>query len=716
MAKYTKYRVEFKDVDGIEYRADLKYEEWAGAITVLEGTDAPFTISYADNSDKFNPVNGSGAVVSFLNDGTLDSEDFFVIGVTDVQVTLEALKDVTGTPVWAKVWGGYMNTEVFSEDYSWDKGSISISANDGLSSMDRVKYFSGTQLKDDGTVKIPWTLGLETVPNLVASCLTDVDITRIYLIDDVKGTVSDFNALSLNLANFVDEDNESMTRRQVLDITLKSLGLNLYVFGSAAWIVDISVLAISGTTTSFKAYDNTFTAVAAEDGSYTRVWDISDANKFIWFEDSSQNIALRGGYNTITINYSPYPDIRKVIPVNIEELPIVNTSWNNVEITDLEGDPIDAGGYHWSSATAGDVDGIQGSTDSFYTQYLSESTDEEYNATVPVDGVGAIMIKNSFYNATTNPSGETNIAFRLLGGHVPKSTNSITVSFKVLINSPNVGIAKAVNDLTLSVVTKIGSNYGTATTSRSNVLDTWGTTIAHEDIAVLTKDKEANARDTWTDAAFTIDLDNASLDAGVLTIEFTQGIQATSNQLTYPINTEYALAFFKEFKVAICGAEVNDKDLEFKTETGVDFKDNLQFDIDAGSALSCGVLDSGAYINANNEQELEFTRTSYAQTGSLPLALSKAYVNNFDSPNRILSCSLSTNRDVLRNIGDIASTDVTVPLSISNVFTPISIIKDSTYLGDKYFLSSGLSIDMYSKKIDGSFVEIFDSNLTITEV
>ena len=93
MAKLTKYRILYTDIDSLEYRIDLKYEAWAGAITELQGSGNEINIEY--QNEKFAPVNGSGISFSFLNNGSLSAEDFFIVGIYDIQIVVEALKVVS---------------------------------------------------------------------------------------------------------------------------------------------------------------------------------------------------------------------------------------------------------------------------------------------------------------------------------------------------------------------------------------------------------------------------------------------------------------------------------------------------------------------------------------------------------------------------------------------------------------------------------------------
>ena len=89
MAKATKYRIEFSDIDGGEYRIDLKYEDYVGGIKVLDGTGTAVGIEYEKSENKFQPINGSGATFNFYNDGTVDVKDFFAIGIYDISVVVE---------------------------------------------------------------------------------------------------------------------------------------------------------------------------------------------------------------------------------------------------------------------------------------------------------------------------------------------------------------------------------------------------------------------------------------------------------------------------------------------------------------------------------------------------------------------------------------------------------------------------------------------------
>ena len=100
MALATKYRIFFSDFDGAEYRADIQFEGYLGAVIELVGkTGNACSIQFGDASDKFQVVNGSGCTLSFYNDG-YDLSDLFAIGIYDLPVRIERYR----LGAWFLIW------------------------------------------------------------------------------------------------------------------------------------------------------------------------------------------------------------------------------------------------------------------------------------------------------------------------------------------------------------------------------------------------------------------------------------------------------------------------------------------------------------------------------------------------------------------------------------------------------------------------------------
>ena len=691
MAYTTKYRILFADRDGIEYRGDLQYDGYVGSITELSGSGQTCLIDYSMDN-KFTPINGSGCTLMFLNDGTVDAEDLFAIGIYDIRLVIE--RNQLG---WNRIWSGYVNTEAFEEDYTWDEGEISITANDGLNAIEREKYFSGTDVDDAGLVIKPWALGTDTITNVIANCISNFDIARVFTIVDVAGSVSDFDSLSVDLSNYVDEDGESMSKREVLQSILEPLTLRIYSFGYATWIVDPCILGITAANTPYKAYSKTMVRAVVDDGIYDKYMNISGQQE-VTFLDGNQSMRLNGGLETFVSNYSAYPDTKKIVPYNPSEITILSPVWSSaVNFTNKDGS-------YWyltnQLQTYTDF-GLTQSTNGFMSSYYEGDT-APIN---PEDGLYGLAITNSFNEGLSVAPNEDTLI--ISGGYLPATTDTITLQFEVTLANYTT-VAYPITGVELPIRVKIGNKW--ASRSFYNILTMDGTS---ESTITVRSNRTENAQENK--AVFVLEISGIT-EGGRFQLEFGRNTSfrtssdggQTFNWGTY-VGTLFndCVVFIHDITTTINGTEVNEDDVEYKTESGVDFLKSESVEINNSSRRVNGCLDRGAFVNSNGEHETFFSRTSFPQSGSIGLTMAKGVMANYEVPFRTLNATLRGDA-LLKNT-------TSYSYQPDGIFNPISVIQDTANLGSKKFLFAGGEIDLIEKTFSGSWDEIFDANYTITE-
>ena len=138
MAFQVKYRIEFNDNQGLDWKIDLSTDPWAGAITDLTPTADPLTFYFDNNSDEYNdPIRPT-----FVNIQAYSINNFDLIGLCsteDKEVLVEIYADSTIH------WTGFIDPGQFNEVYDQPPYIVNLMATDGLDLLKDIEY------SDDGT-------------------------------------------------------------------------------------------------------------------------------------------------------------------------------------------------------------------------------------------------------------------------------------------------------------------------------------------------------------------------------------------------------------------------------------------------------------------------------------------------------------------------------------------------------------------------------------
>lgn len=289
----VKYRISYRRLSNNVTTIDILDSSYGGGIINLTPDGDPLNIAInGDVGNIYTPTVGSGATIkalslpqSLTNLFTLDPQKYMV----------KIYNGASGTNL---VWQGFVNTGLYSENYSTGynvQNSITIECNDGMALLDEYYY---------KPIDSSFYTGFETIGTILNNVLGKLNITfnNIHTSNDLATTSAGtnfFTLLKVNNENYVDENLTAMSCREVLDSIFGALGLTMRFQGSDIYIVDPINLH---NTAKGKVYDTaTFTENASTLGGYL---DIS--NKDIkWFETGS-NMGIVQSFNQIKVNYDPY--------------------------------------------------------------------------------------------------------------------------------------------------------------------------------------------------------------------------------------------------------------------------------------------------------------------------------------------------------------------------------------------------------------------------
>lgn len=135
MAFAVKYRSEWTDINGVDWRYDVEEDGYSGAIIPMFPTDAPLSIEYLTFSDDLltDPIKGSTA--------TLNIEcrtNFQYIGLySEADLTFKAKVYRGATPTL--YWQGWVGND-YTEPYDATPYTVKITASDGLGLLKYIDF------------------------------------------------------------------------------------------------------------------------------------------------------------------------------------------------------------------------------------------------------------------------------------------------------------------------------------------------------------------------------------------------------------------------------------------------------------------------------------------------------------------------------------------------------------------------------------------------
>jgi hypothetical protein len=289
----VKYRISYRRLSNNITTIDILDSSYGGGIINLTPDADPLNIAINGNVESiYTPTVGSGATIKALS-LPLSLVSLFT---TDPQkYMVKIYNGISGTNL---VWQGFVNTGLYSENYSTGynvQNSITIECNDGMALLDEYYY---------KPIDSSFYTGFATIGTVLTNILNKLNITftNIYTSNDLttaSAGTNFFTLLKVNNENYVDENVIAMSCREVLDSIFGALGLTMSFRGSNIYVIDPINLH---DTAKGKVYDTaTFTENASTLGGYL---DIS--NKDInWFETGS-NMDIVQSFNKIEVNYDPY--------------------------------------------------------------------------------------------------------------------------------------------------------------------------------------------------------------------------------------------------------------------------------------------------------------------------------------------------------------------------------------------------------------------------
>lgn len=226
------YKGYFNGLDNKYYRVELIGDSASGEYTeIMLAGDNPFTVQYNESLTPFDPLRTSVATINIVNDNYL--EDILSVHATDTIVKLIQYSGTNETTVWC----GYLSPKMYNQPYENCYETISLNANDCLSTLQYTKY---TEMNGRGITNIK-----DIIDNIVTNCglIEGYYWTRS---KKVGTTVLLPNQLLIPEQNFYYNDtDDSWTLQTVLEEICRYLGFTALQWGTRLYFIDYQTLTIN---------------------------------------------------------------------------------------------------------------------------------------------------------------------------------------------------------------------------------------------------------------------------------------------------------------------------------------------------------------------------------------------------------------------------------------------------------------------------------------
>lgn len=169
MSWEVKYRCEFKDIEGLDWKIDIEEDDYAGAITNLTTTDEPLMIEWEkDSDDVFDSIKPSQAIIEVLSQTNFAIADIYA--TQDLQFRMSIyLEEVL-------YWRGFVNSRNYSEPYDCPPYPVKITGACGLEFLNDYLYASSISV-DSGVETVTYYSGLRLESQIILDILGKIGIT-----------------------------------------------------------------------------------------------------------------------------------------------------------------------------------------------------------------------------------------------------------------------------------------------------------------------------------------------------------------------------------------------------------------------------------------------------------------------------------------------------------------------------------------------------------
>ena len=670
MAYAIKYRIQYKRISNATTTIDILQDGYTGGtITELEGVDNPLEITFdGDVNNIYKPTLGSGASIKILAT-PLTLLDLFTDNPQEFIV-----KIYNGSSGNNLIWQGFINSEIYSEDYSASYLTpITIYCNDGMSTLDTIPYYNLTaDTYYTGTTNLSTIFGT-VLDKLAISFDTLYYVTDYRIVDYVRNI---FLYLRMAQENFVNESGVPMSCRKVLESIAGGLGLVIKFRGSKIYMYD--PINFNDVSVGQEYGTSPVVGYSSSSASFGGILDLS-ASTFNWFETGAK-LDIVPALNEVQVKYNPYNFSDYKYDFNNQDNLVSEGTWTN-----------STGGGSSYYYTTPSYNGFSSSSVTLLRGIKETVTD------TPIFGF-------RLYNAGT--SYQVNYTFPFSNITMDKFSGSLAlkVSADVYVqtkaNTLNIfcsGTSHQIYDLKIPIGIRIGDKYyksGDVWTSGFTVSSDCREFIVREQDISLTDYTKSDISDKWNTGSIIVPVKpNSShtgyneLVQGNITVTFYDNIKTYFASQVRPNSTYLYLLFLKNLQIELIDTKtgkavgndgVHTKVILSQNLTG---KEPLVINTTTGiGTYGCSRAAIRSELLVNVGTNLVGLIRSTAETGGTAYNTSKLILQSVISQYKQPRFKLTGTLDVKDYLIDI----------------DLYLIKDSNYLSTRrFYIVNGVYSDYY---------------------
>ena len=270
--KHLRYKGEFYSYSGVKWRAEIWQESPTefSSIGILEFDVSPLSIEW-QRTDKEEVICSSSATLKIISPGDRSYIDLYTIAPCDIRLDVYRNDSL--------YWSGCLDPEFYEEPYEMLKGyTVSLTFSD-FGVLDRLKYEASKMMV---SVK-------DVIENALSGCAINYTAVDTSLISTTHpdGTAI-YDTLQVRSDNFIDEDGELSTLKEVVEGVLQPLALRITQRNGKVYLYDINAL-----------YNSANKAVVQWDGD-------------------SQTLGVDKVVNNVKVTFSPYGKADALTPDSLE--------------------------------------------------------------------------------------------------------------------------------------------------------------------------------------------------------------------------------------------------------------------------------------------------------------------------------------------------------------------------------------------------------------
>lgn len=293
------YTIPFSSSLGKNYRVEIEKENYSGESFELVADESPFVVNCESDDFIYTPIRTSTATLNVFGNDYL--QELYSTEYRQYRVILKESDKV--------LWCGFVKPEVYTQEYGDEDFTLSIECVSAIEVLDKLDY------KNDNRDFI-------SLWDLIKYCLTESHGVYDYIYvpfvyfrysEESATPVNILSNLKVSAQNFFDEDDESMTCKEILEEISKIMNWTLVDYGGDLYFVDVDNLG--GKYLRSKIDNDNWELVSIE----------SNNVQLIGYDGDNHTLDILGGYNKVTIKCSNYPVGDALPDTSFDELSVLTT-------------------------------------------------------------------------------------------------------------------------------------------------------------------------------------------------------------------------------------------------------------------------------------------------------------------------------------------------------------------------------------------------------